>query len=62
MSVFNPAAVSCPHFLIKINWVLLSLLETVKEELTKAALSHWQMTHKDPSSSPPLDGIIDSGR
>lgn len=45
MSVFNPAAVSCPHFLIKINQVLLSLLATVKEELTKAALSHWQMTH-----------------
>lgn len=45
MSVFNPAAVSCPHFLIKINQVLLSFLETGKEELAKAALSH-EMTQR----------------
>lgn len=52
MSVFNPAAVSCPHCLIKINQVLLSLLETMKEEFTKAALSHWQMTQIPPPPHP----------
>lgn len=44
MSVLNPAALSCPHLLIKISQVLISLLETVKEELTRAALR--QMTQR----------------
>lgn len=57
MSVFNPATVSCPHLLIKVKEVLVSLLETVKEKLARAALSHWQMTLKDPSSSLSMDAV-----